>query len=152
MISSKTYKTLALFMSFLVLFGNIGVGMVEHHCMMKGKSVHLAGYNSLHHEKMGCTLENSTHEINYDTPSFHKKACCSDQAKYGQIEILSGSYFSLLKILKASAAFFVPPSFISFFPVSITHLHEVLRKSSNTEEIPRAFGRSLLVFVQSFLI
>jgi len=152
MISNKIYKKIALFMAFLVLFGNIGIGMVEHHCMMKGKSVHLAGYNSFHHEKKGCAMQQSATKIDYDKPAFHKKACCSDQVKYEKLEILTGSYLSLLKIIKASAGLIFPDSFINWVPFPITHLQEVFRKSAHPEEIPRAFGRKLLVFVQTFLI
>ncbi len=152
MIPNKLYRRLTMIMAFLVLFGNIGVGMVEHQCMMKGKSVNLTGYHFFQEEQATCSMEHKSSEISYDAPAFHKKACCSDHNKYGKVEVVSSSQISFLKVLKAFTPFIIPESLLSWVPVFKIQLQEVLLKPLIADISPRLFGRSLLVHVQTFLI
>lgn len=152
MIPSKLYRRLTIVMAFLVLFGNIGIVLVEHQCMMKGRSVNLAGYNYFEVGKKGCSMDHSLTPIDYDKPAFHKKGCCSDQFKYGKISVLSSSYTSFLKFLKAFSACFVPESLFNWVPVSKIQLLRVFEKPPYFDSILRVYGRSLLIHIQSFLI
>jgi recombinational DNA repair protein (RecF pathway) len=139
-------------MAFVVLLSSTGFGLVEHSCMMSGKSVELA---ALKKESAGCSscvkkiaarADKSSH------PVFKKKACCEENHTFQKLDVVT-STSQAAKILKSSPQaaaiskealrslssflpFLLPPSSTSSFPPFF----------------PKFYGRTMLSFVQSFLI
>lgn len=139
-------------MAFVVLLSSTGFGLVEHSCMMSGKSVELA---ALKKESTGCSscvkkvearADNSSH------PVFKKKACCEEDHTFQKLDVVT-STSSAAKILKTSPqadaiSREVTRYLSSFFPFLLSPS----RTSSFPPFFPKFYGRTMLSFVQSFLI
>lgn len=152
MIQSKTYRLFAIVMAFVVLLSSTGFGLVEHSCMMRGKSVELA---ALKKESTGCKACKPATVSGVRISSslqFKKKACCEENHKFQKLDVVT-STTSAVKILKNSPQtdaisgqearflssflpFLLPPALFSYFPAFF----------------PKFYGRSMLSFVQCFLI
>ena len=152
MIKNRPYRIFTIVMAFVVLLSSTGFGLVEHSCMMSGKSVELA---ALKKESTGCSscvkkidarADKSSH------PVFKKKACCEENHTFQKLDVVT-STSQAAKILKNSPQsdaiseeairyfssflpFFLPPSSTSSFPPAP----------------PKLYGRTMLSFVQCFLI
>jgi hypothetical protein len=153
MIQNKLYRVFAAVMAVVVLLSSTGFGVVEHSCMMSGKSVDMVA--ALTTPSLGCQacVKKPAAEPRQAGQSFFKKkACCEESQTYQKIEIVSSLTQASAKVLKAkdlSADVAFPLSFLfsqwqpDTVPVSLPAFFSF---SS------RYYGRSLLSFVQSFLI
>lgn len=141
-------KALTLFMAFVVLTASTGFGVVEHHCLMRGKSLHLAALQK--EGAQGCQQDSTKVPLS-DKASFQKQNCCDDQQSYENVDVSSSvtqwvAKFlqiisdavigALTAVFKSIVALFVPGADSTFFSSFSSLFH----------------GRSLLSFVQSFLI
>ena len=156
MIKTRPYRYFAVFMAFLVLTSSTGFGLVEHSCMMRGKSVEVA---ALKKAETGCKMckpkTTSGVQIASSLFVFEKKACCEESHKYQKLEVLcsSSSFSKILKSLPLGAALGEHMgSPLRVFPFFLSSL---LLSSSNTTSpplLPKNHGRTMLSFVQCFLI
>lgn len=139
-------------MAFVVLLSSTGFGLVEHSCMMRGKSVELS---ALKKEDSACKMcqpvAGPKVQISSALPVFNKKACCEESQKHQKIEVVSATS-SAVKVLKASpfhaalgehmgSPLQLKPFLLSSFPPSSFKTFSSL-----------LYGRTMLLFVQSFLI
>jgi hypothetical protein len=137
-------------MAMVVLLSSTGFGLVEHNCMMSGKSVQLVSLG----ESSGCQgckkVTSATHE-EASYPVFKKKACCDESQKHEKIEVVSVSPASV-KILKSAVN---PAAFFSqSFRATLGNLQSIAVGQSYllSSFSSLHYGRAMLSFVQSFLI
>jgi len=149
MIQSKTYRFFAFVMAFVVLLSSTGFGLVEHSCMMRGKSVELA---ALKKTTTGCKACKPVSEVrNSSSLQFKKKACCEENHTFQKLEVVTTNSPSA-KILKSAP----PIDTISGLGISVRASMLPALLPSDFSYFPpfssRFYGRSMLSFVQSFLI
>jgi len=135
-------------MAVVVLTASTGFGVVEHHCLMRGKSLHLAALQK--EGAKGCGENHSKTPISGKT-SFQKQNCCADVQSYENVDVSSSLSHWVAKILKVATDAVIGALAAVFNSISAF----VLPKSDSTSlsSFTSLFhGRNLLSFVQSFLI
>lgn len=136
-------------MALLILTASTGFGVIEHHCMMRGKSLHLAALQK--EGAKGCQQEHSKSPIS-DKTSFQKQDCCDDDQSYENVDVSSSLAQWIAKILKVVSDAVIG-ALISVFKTIISLFSSGPDSSANLSSFSSLFhGRSLLSFVQSFLI
>ncbi len=144
----RLQRYFTLFMAIVVLTASMGVGVVEHNCQLKGKSVSL--FSS---EKSSCHSCSRIQHKNNDTSKtqFKRTKCCAETYSVKKINIVLASK-TFAKAFFQFSQDFVNTDFNleNWFCLSIkSNLHVVLHAVSFSSLF---YGRSLLSFVQSFLI
>ncbi len=141
-------KYFTLFMALVVLTASTGFGVIEHHCMMRGKSLHLAAL-----KKEGTkACEQDTQKVPVsDKTSFQKQDCCDDEQSYENVDVSSSIMHWVAKFLQV-----ISDAFVGAFIAVFKALSELLFPHSDSSSVfsfsSLHHGRSLLSFVQSFLI
>ena len=152
MIKSKPYRFFTIVMAFVVLFSSTGFGLVEHSCMMRGKSVELA---ALKKAELGCKMCKSVMtsgvRMSSSLPAFNKKACCEESHKFQKLEIVT-STSSAVKSLKASPVYTALGEHIGSPLRVFAFLLPGAPARSLPPFLPNKYGRGMLSFVQSYLI
>lgn len=150
----KIHQSLTVFMVFLILLSSTGFGFIEHECMMRGKSVQFLAEKQTGTDKKkavsSCCAKSKVQKESKGT-FFKKTDCCKDNTKFEKVDVTSSLAQIQAKALKvmsdgiiwSSQSFvfivseWILPSDESFLSISFSSL---------------LHGRSMLVFVQSFLI
>jgi hypothetical protein len=135
-------------MAFVVLTASTGFGVIEHHCMMRGKSLHLAALQKANAK--GCGQEHSKLPIS-DKTSFQKQNCCQDQQSYENVDVSSSVTQWIAKIIKIVSDAVIG-AFIAVFKAIVALFVPESSSVSLSSFSSLLHGRSLLSFVQSFLI
>ena len=142
-------RFLAFFMALVVLTASTGFGVVEHHCILRGKSLHLA---ALSKQKCGSCATTKEATTPAGQTIIKKRTCCEDQQRYENVEVASSVTQWVAKLLKATADWAVE-TFVAVFKVVFEFFLPTSAGSSSVYSFTSFFhGRSLLSFVQSFLI
>lgn len=141
-------KYLTMLMALVVLTASTGFGVVEHHCMMRGKSLHLA---ALQKEGVKGCQKNSTKTPVSEKTSFQKQNCCDDIQSYENVDVSSSLMQGVAKILKV-ATDAVIGALIAVFSAISTFVSPTPDSASLSSFTSLFHGRTLLSFVQSFLI
>jgi hypothetical protein len=141
-------KYFTLFMAFVVLMASTGFGLIEHSCMMRGKSLQIAAISKV---CKGCP-GTQTPGTELKTPVIKKTNCCKDQASFEKVDVVSSTSQLVAKILKS-----ITEGLISAVRLPLTLLVEWLLPSSESSFSTVSFssrfhGRSMLSFVQTFRI
>ncbi len=137
-------RIFCLLMAFQVLFASTGFAMTEHFCKIKGKETYLFS------RPKSCCLEKKNLQNTPSKTAFNKQKCCDDKVSYQKIQTPSqlknfqnNDSGSVLGEITPLASFYyqipVSPIFSSGLP-------------QNFQNSPPLYGRSLLIFVQTFLI
>jgi len=138
-------------MALVVLLSSTGFGWVEHSCMMRGKSVAMMAVGKA---DSGCNMckPATLSELRISSSlQFKKKNCCEESQKHQKIEVVS-STSSAVKVLKDWPLLAAlgehlgsPLRFVDYIlpPFLLSSLPPLLLKH---------YGRTMLLFVQSFLI
>lgn len=150
---SLVYRFFTLFMAVLVLTSSVGVGLVEKQCSMRGKTVDLV----FKEKKKGCKLcrtskSETSRQAKNEAPVFKKSQCCTEKQELKNVEFRITTAKQLEKPVKDLSGI------IPFQGSAADLLKPVL--SGAGDSLPasvhsftsRYFGRSMLSFVQSFLI
>lgn len=136
-------------MALLILTASTGFGVIEHHCMMRGKSLHLAALQK--EGAKGCQQEHSKTPVS-DKTSFQKQACCDDDQSYENVDVSSSLAQWVAKILKVVSDAVIG-ALVAVFKAIILLFSSGTDSSASLSSFSSLFhGRSLLSFVQSFLI
>lgn len=143
------HQTLCLLMACIVLITSTGFGLVEHSCMMRGKKVTLAVVAEASHCQ-GCPDQKQTMTAN--KPVVKKTACCQDDQRYENVSFTSSISQLLAKFVKS-----VTDLALSGLQQFFDWLLQVLLPSESIalaadSSPPLRSGRTLLAFVQSFLL
>jgi hypothetical protein len=134
-------------LSVLVIWAGNGYGLLEHACEEHGTHHHLFSnwfHTSCEHEHHEDTADQQAHEAGYTHA--HSDA----QANFVHIE--AETLHKPLSVSSAFSAFFICPSLLSF---SFQLREATLEKNPSfilSLIFRRTFGRSLLAWVQAFLI
>ena len=150
---NKLHQTLTIFMAMLVLLSSTGFGFIEHECMMRGKSVQFVGEKKSDFKKTVsscCAKSKAQQEAG---KSFLKKTdCCKESAKFEKVDVVSAYSHILANFLKiiAGGVLWSVKSFV--FIISEWTLPSSVRSSDILSFSSLFHGRSMLSFVQSFLI
>lgn len=150
MVKNKLYRTFTILMAIVVLLSGTGFGLVEHHCMMRGKSIELLSLG----ESNGCSGCKKVATIMQERaahPTFNKKACCDESQKHEKVEVVSVAAHSA-KLLKAANTTAVL-SACAFLSTGSNLTEAGVSQASSLFTFSSLFyGRAMLSFVQSFLI
>ena len=143
-------------MATLVLLSSTGFGFMEHECMMRGKSVKFVSEKKTDSCKKKivsscCAKSKALKESK--GPFFKKTDCCKDSQKFEKVDALSSQSTVLIKVMKASAGDLL---------WSVQSFSFILSEWSSSDSNPvhkrtlsfssLFHGRSMLSFIQSFLI
>ena len=144
-------KSFAVLMSLLVLLSSTGIGLREHSCQVRGKSISLSAFGS----DKGCKACKVKHSPRVNTASgsqsyLNKVPCCQEKTTFERIEVVN-TVVTAEPVFLLSAAVLTPaPSFLfSFLPKEIQYPFGTVAPYSFSS---RLSGRSLLAHVQSYLI
>ena len=136
----------AVLMAIIVLIANTGFGIIEHSCIVYGKSVHLISFDhqGCHHCKSAkISVSNSKSTIS-------KKSCCQDKQRYENVETGISSSHSDLKFAK---------NFVAITPISLQYNSDLILWRGFCNFVHSVFsfstifyGRALLAWVQVWLL
>lgn len=136
-------------MAFVVLMASTGFGVVEHRCIMRGKSLHLAAL-----EKKGC---HGCHQKHTKAPlsnqtSVQKKGCCDDQQRYAHLETSSSLAQYVAKFLNTIADAVIDTA-TAVVKSAVQFIKNALSPSASVTTFSSLFhGRSMLSWIHSLLI
>lgn len=142
-------------MAFLILLSSTGFRFIEHECMMRGKSVKFASENKNDEFKTkavsSCCAKSKALKESKGT-YFKKTDCCKENQKFEKIDVSSSISQMLAKSFKAMADgnFWAVKSFT--FLLAEWILPSPLHSLQTTSFSSLFHGRSMLSFIQSFLI
>jgi len=152
---NRIHQSLTIFMAFLILLSSTGFGFIEHACMMRGKSVKFVSeeQNSLFKTKpvSSCCAKSKALKESKGT-YFKKTDCCKESQNFKKVDVVSSISQMLTKSLKAMADG-VLWSVKSFVFLMAEWIFPSPFQSSNSISFSSLLhGRSMLSFIQSFLI
>ena len=149
---NKLHRSITALMAFLILFSSTGFALVEHQCMMRGKSVQLLAASKTDADKNSGSCCSKKKEVKESKGTYFKKtACCKENHTFEKLNVATGSSQSLGKIIKAW------PADIVWFATS----YSFIRAEWTLPELPyltdisfssRFYGTGMRLFIQSFLI
>lgn len=143
------FRIFNVLMAVVVLISSTGFGLIEHSCQMRGKKISLVGS-----EQPGCVGCPSLHKAPVSTkPALKKKDCCQEEQRFENVDVTSSLSQLIAKFFKG-----VTKAIIEVATALVTTLVSWFFQTdaSLVEHSPNAppafYGRTLLAFVQSFLI
>lgn len=152
---NKLHQSLTIVMALLVLLSSTGFAFIEHQCMMRGKSVQVVS------EKKSDSCETKvvssccakSKALKESTGVFFKKTdCCKENQKFEKLDVLSSLTQHLAKASKAISDDILW-SVRSFSFIQAEWILPSSERSGVIISFSSLFhGRSMLFFVQSFLI
>lgn len=142
-------------MATLVLVSSTGFGLIEHRCMMRGMTMKFVSEKKADscEKKVVFSCCAKSKALKESGKTFFKKTdCCKDQQKFEKVDVVSslaqlhakalkmiadGDLWSVQSFVFLSQEWIYPPARSSSYPISFSSLF---------------YGRSMLSFVQAFLI
>ncbi|RYD94058.1 MAG: hypothetical protein EOP50_10115 [Sphingobacteriales bacterium] len=150
------FQLFNLLMTCIVLLSSTGFGLIEHTCLMRGKKVSLAMSQSAN-VNQSCPIHRqkavSPSEQSYQTPILQRTDCCQEEQRYENVDFSSSITQLVAKFIKSMA-----DTVLAGVTALITWLFTslVIADTASTLAVfdapPLHYGRSLLSFVQSFLL
>ncbi|MCF0073586.1 hypothetical protein LZD49_24110 [Dyadobacter sp. CY261] len=152
---NKLHRSITILMALLVLLSSTGFVLTERHCaMMAGKSMQLVGQpkdNSCKPKVVSsCCAKSAAMKMAKGT-SLKKTACCKESQKLEKLDVASANSHVLAKLLK-SVAMGLTWTVTSFQFIQAEWLLPSSPNSPDVSFSSRFHGRSMLSFIQSFLI
>jgi hypothetical protein len=152
---SNQNRSITVIMAFLVLLSSTGFAFVEHQCMMRGKSVQLVSEKKSDSCKTkivsSCCAKSK--QLKEAKGTYLKKTdCCKESQKFEKLDVVSSSNQAIAKLLKVWGGdyLWVVTSY-SFIRAEWT-IPSSEPASPELSFSSRFHGRSMLSFIQSFLI
>lgn len=144
------YRHFTFLMALLVLLSSMGVGMVEHECQVKGKSVSLVFKDGTKSCKL-CRPTRKAARTNHDNPVFKKAHCCLEKQVVKAVEYQTTVPKKIIESEPYLASNPAIPVF-SFIGQGVQAKIVYSLPPPPFYSSSLYFGRSLLAFVQHFLI
>ncbi len=146
------YRYFTILMAALVLSSSIGVGLVESQCMMRGKSVELV----FKEKKKGCKLcrtsgKEAAAPARHEAPVFKKLHCCVEKQQLKAVDFQVPVAKQLEKPAKDLTDGHFPGIDFIFLKHSLSDTGNTAPAAVVSFSSPYS-GRSMIAFVQSFLI
>ncbi|MGA0558037.1 HYC_CC_PP family protein [Larkinella sp. VNQ87] len=151
----KTFcRYVNLLMACLVLLSSTGFGLIEHTCLMRGKKVSMTINRS---EKATCAVhQKKSFSVSRQSsigPVIKRSDCCKEEQRYENVDFSSSLTQLVAKFIKSTTdlAGAAAATLVSWL---VETLFEVETESVafRVDSPPLPYGRSLLSFVQSFLL
>ena len=148
------FKYFNLLMACIVLLSSTGFGLIEHTCLMRGKKVSMAMNRQA---QQNCQIHGKS-EVSITSqssagPIIKKADCCQEEQWYENVEFSSSITQLVAKFIK-SMTNLVLTGVATFIGWLLNELFSVDTSLLTTgiDSPPLPYGRSLLSFVQSFLL
>jgi hypothetical protein len=140
-------RTFCLYLAIQVLFASTGFAMYEHWCLMKGTKT----ISFIHQEKCQKISHKVSNSRSACENSIKRSKCCSDKISYYKVQTPSADSGSVHFI---SQHFDLNYIFTPTYLFSSAWINQVVsfRLPHYYSAAPPLYGRSMLVFIQSFLI
>jgi len=137
-------RTFCLYLAIQVLFASTGFAMYEHLCLIKGTKT----VSFVHEEK--CQKQVHNHTKSHCQDIFKRSKCCLDKVSYHKIQTPSadGNSVHFISQHVDLVSIFTP----IYTPSTAWIYQTVFRLPHFYSPAPPLYGRSMLIFVQSFLI
>ncbi|SKB99123.1 hypothetical protein SAMN05660293_03369 [Dyadobacter psychrophilus] len=142
-------------MAFLVLMSSTGFAFIEHHCLVRGKSVQvvtdLKKDSSKDKEGSSCCAK-SKNSKEAKGIFFKKTDCCKESQTFEKLQVTTSAIHELAKLLKTWSSdqlFFVQQGFLSFIEQEIG---ANAPPASDISFSSRLHGKSMRYAIQSLLI
>lgn len=151
----KIHQSLTIFMAFLILLSSTGFGFIEHACMMRGKSVKFVSESKTESFKTkavsSCCAKSKALKEAKGT-FFKKTGCCKENQKFEKLDVTSSFSQMLAKSFKAltDGVLWFSKSFV--FIIAEWNFPSSIQSSQSISFSSLFHGRSMLSFIQSFLI
>lgn len=152
---NKLHRSITILMAFLVLVSSTGFGLTEHQCLMQGMTMKFVSQKKADDckEKVVSSCCAKSRALKESKKNFFKKTdCCKDQQKFEKVDVVSSVAPFHAKAFKmiANGDLWSVQSFVFLlqewvYPPAQSSLHTISFSSL-------FHGRSMLSFVQSFLI
>ena len=142
-------------MAFLILLSSTGFGFIEHACMMRGKSVKFVSESKTDSFKTkavsSCCAKSKALKESKGT-FFKKTSCCKENQKFEKLDVTSSFSQMLTKSFNALADGVLWSSKAFIFIVAEWNFPAPAKSSQIISFSSLLHGRSMLSFIQSFLI
>lgn len=152
---NKLHRSITVFMAVLVLLSSTGFGFIEHQCMMRGKSMQFVSKKESNSCEKKVTYSCCAKRKAVQDGGgvyFKKTDCCKDSQKFEKVDVASSQSSALFKILKAASAD-LRWTITSFQFLRSEWVLPAYKDYNKLLSFTSLFhGRSMCVFVQSFLI
>ena len=152
---NKLHQSLTVLMAFLILLSSMGFAVIEHQCMMRGKSVKFVSEkktdSSVKQVVSSCCAKSKLVKESKGT-YFKKTDCCKENQKFEKVNVassLSQLFAHALKVMWGGVLWSTR-SFV--FLVSEWILPSSGHNSKVISFSSLFHGRTLRSFIQSFLI
>jgi hypothetical protein len=152
---NSLHRFVTILMAFLVLLSSTGFAFTEHQCMMRGKSVQFVSDKKSESCKpkvvSSCCAKSKALKEGKGT-FFKKTDCCKENQKFEKMDVLSSHTQLLAKWFKA----FYGGIFWKVYSYAFLQSEWIF--PDQEESVPHnsfsslLYGRSMLCFIQSFLI
>ncbi|WP_157830241.1 hypothetical protein [Siphonobacter sp. SORGH_AS_0500] len=145
---SILFRLFNVFMVLVVLTTSTGFGLVEHTCHIRHKKkVSLVSFD----EKKSCPACLHKQHPKSSHQSLKKQSCCQEETRYEHVSYTSSITKLAAKFVKMVVEFTAHVAYY-LFQVLLNAFRSLLSSAYDAQAAIPLSGRSLLVFVQSFLI
>lgn len=138
------FRIFNVLMAVVVLLSSTGFGLVEHSCTVKGKQT------SLHKSDAACCNKTSQKDTSPHKTTVKKSKCCTEEEKYENVDYSSSASQNVAKFVQ-NGLDWVKTAIHSFFKAIVEEMLNNV-SSKNNSSSPPSDGRTILIFIQSFLI
>lgn len=138
------FRIFNVLMAVVVLLSSTGFGLVEHSCTVKGKQT------SLHKSDVACCNKTSQKDTSPHKTTVKKSKCCTEEEKYENVDYSSSASQNVAKFVQ-NGLDWVKTTVTSFLKAIVEEVLDNV-SSKNTSTSPPSDGRTILIFIQSFLI
>lgn len=138
------FRIFNVLMAVVVLLSSTGFGLVEHSCTVKGKQT------SLHKSNAACCNKTSQKDTSPQKTTVKKSKCCSEEEKYENVDYSSSAAQNVAKFVQ-NGLDWAKDAVFSFFKTIVEEILDNI-SSKNNSSSPPSDGRTILIFIQSFLI
>jgi hypothetical protein len=138
------FRIFNVMMAAVVLLSSTGFGLVEHSCIVKGKQT------SLHKSRVNCCNKTSQKDSSPQKTTVKKSKCCTEKEKYENIDYSSSASQSVAKFVQIGLDW-TKTLVYSFLKTIVEEILDNI-SSKNNSSSPPSDGRTILIFIQSFLI
>ncbi|MDZ7935384.1 MAG: hypothetical protein U5M51_10575 [Emticicia sp.] len=138
------FRIFNVLMAVVVLLSSTGFGLVEHSCTVRGKKT------SLHNSDEACCNKTSQKGTFPQKTTLKKSKCCTEEEKYKNVDYSSSASQSVAKFVQ-NGLDWVKTTVNSFLKAIVEEILDNI-SSKNNPSPPSSDGRTILIFIQSFLI
>lgn len=138
------FRIFNVLMAVVVLLSSTGFGLVEHSCTVKGKQT------SFHKTNKTCCNKTSQKDFSPQKTTVKKTKCCTEEEKYENVDYSSSASQNVAKFIQNGLDWAKNATNLFLKAIVKEFLDSI--SSKNIASSPPSDGRTILIFIQSFLI